>query len=129
MVEDELIDLAGLEVAQRILDLPGGPLPKTWAGMPLKVEVGSEFMLGETALPDSGWRQLAGPGEGLENDPKWGTVLAAPTGGGTGRWLLMHPARPTSAGWVFFRGRSRPVPVNQPAGVACASHGPAARST
>lgn len=98
VVDDELIDLEGLEVPQRLLELPGGPLPETWAGLPLQVEVGSEFLPIETALPDSGWRQLAGAGEGLENDPKWGTVIAAPTGDGTGRWLLMHLSK-TDLGW------------------------------
>lgn len=93
-----VIDLEGMEVPQRLLELPGGPLPATWAGLPLQVEVGFEFLPGETALPDRGWRQLAGTGDGLENDPKWGTVIAAPTGDGTGRWLLMHLSK-TDVGW------------------------------
>lgn len=58
VVDDDLIDLEGMEVPQRLLELPGGPLPATWAGLPLQVEVGFEFSSGETALPDRGWRQL-----------------------------------------------------------------------
>lgn len=97
-MDDDLIDLGGMEVPRRLLELPGGPLPATWAGLPLQVEVGFEFLPGGTALPDRGWRQLAGTGDGLENDPKWGTVIAAPTGDGTGRWLLMHLST-TDVGW------------------------------
>ncbi|MET3803668.1 hypothetical protein ABIB25_000652 [Nakamurella sp. UYEF19] len=97
-MDDDLIDLEGMEVPRRLLELPGGPLPATWAGLPLHIEVGFEFSSGETALPDRGWRQLAGTGDGLENDPKWGTVIAAPTGDGTGKWLLMHLSQ-TDVGW------------------------------
>ena len=99
VVDDDLIDLEGMEVPQRLLELTGGPLPVTWAGFPLQVEVGFEFLHGETAVPDRGWRQLAGTGDGLENDPKWGTVIAAPTGDDTGRWLLMHLSK-TDIGWT-----------------------------
>lgn len=98
VVDEDLIDLDGLEVRQRLLELPGGPLPATWTGLPLQVEIGSEFLNGEASVPDWGWRQLAGTGDGLENDPKWGTVIAAPTGDGTGRWLLMHLSK-TDLGW------------------------------
>jgi hypothetical protein len=61
VVDDDLIDLEGMEVPRRLLELPGGPLPATWAGLPLHIEVGFEFSSGETALPDRGWRQLAEP--------------------------------------------------------------------
>lgn len=98
VANDELTDLEGMEVPQRLLELPGGPLPTDWAGLPLHVELGFEFASGEMALPDTGWRQLAGTDYGVENDPRWGTVIAAPTGDGTGRWLLMHLSR-TDVGW------------------------------
>lgn len=99
VVDGDQIDLEGMEVPRRLLELPGEPLPATSAGLPLQVEVGFEFLPGETALPARGWRQLAGTGDGLENDPKWGTVIAAPTGDGTGRWLLMHLSK-TDIGWT-----------------------------
>lgn len=97
-VDDDLIDLDGLEVPPRLLELPGDLLPATWTGLPLHIEMGSEFLNGEAAVPDRGWRQLAGTGDGLENDPKWGIIIAAPTGDGTGRWLLTHLSK-TDLGW------------------------------
>lgn len=95
--DDELIDLEGLEVPRRLLDSAGGDLPTSWEGLPLRVDTGPEVGAEEPPVPRTGWRPLAGPTES-ERDPRWGTVIAAPTGDGTGRWLLMHLSR-TDVGW------------------------------